>query len=358
MKMDLKGIVESANNSNAKIAVDGIQADVAGFIDTGSYALNALLSGTIYGGVAANKITGFAGEHSTGKTFFALAVARQWLMDNPEGYILYFDSEDAVTTQMLDDREIDKSRVATFPVATIEQFRHQAYSILEKYAEEPEDKSNPIFIILDSLGNLSTTKEMGDIAEGKDTRDMTRAQVIRGTFRVLTIKLGEVRVPMLLTNHTYAAIGTYVPMREMSGGSGLKYAASTVLFLSSKKERDGKDVIGTTIHCKTYKSRFTKENQMIDVSLNYTTGLNRYYGLADLAVEFGIFKKLGKRLELPDGSKMFEKKLYSGAKKYFTQEILDAIDKAAGKKFRYGSALTLDEAEAELDAELKEEAGG
>ncbi len=352
--MDLKGIVESANNHNAKIAVDGIQADVAGFIDTGSYALNALLSGTIYGGVAANKITGFAGEHSTGKTFFALAVARQWLLDNPDGYILYFDSEDAVTTQMLDEREIDKSRVATFPVATIEQFRHQAFSILEKYAEEEESKRKPIFIILDSLGNLSTSKEMATVAEGKDTRDMTRAQVIRGTFRVLTIKLGEVGVPMLLTNHTYAAIGTYVPMREMSGGSGLKYAASTVLFLSSKKERDGKDVIGTTIHCKTYKSRFTKENQMIDVSLNYVTGLNRYFGLAELAIEFGIWKKVGTRLELKDGSKIFLKKLYSDPDQYFTPEILKEIDEGVGKKFRYGSPLDLKQMDDALEEEISE----
>lgn len=349
--MDLKDIVESAKNEHASIAKDGIQADVAGFIDTGSYALNALLSGSIYGGVASNKITGFAGEHSTGKTFFALAVARQWLLDNPEGYVLYFDSEDAVTSKMLEERDIDRARVASFPIATIEEFRHQVYSVLDNYLEQKNRK--PIFIILDSLGNLSTTKEMTDIKEGKGTRDMTRAQVIRGTFRVLTIKLGEAGVPMLVTNHTYAKIGSYFPMQEISGGSGLKYAASTIVVMSGKKDREGKLVVGNIIHCKTYKSRFTKENQVIDVQLNYDTGLNRYYGLVDLAVEFGIFKKLAKRIELPDGSKMFEKKLYAEGKKYFTQEILDAIDEAAGKRFRYGSALTL----AELNAELEEETG-
>ncbi len=351
--MDLKNLVDSAKNDNASIAEDGIQADVAGFIDTGSYALNALVSGSIYGGVASNKITGFAGEHSTGKTFFALAVARQWLSDNPEGYVLYFDSEDAVTSKMLEERDIDKSRVASFPIATIEQFRHQVTCILDKYAEESADDRKPIFIILDSLGNLSTTKEMTDIAEGKGTRDMTRAQVIRGTFRVLTIKLGEVGVPMLLTNHTYAKIGSYVPTQEISGGSGLKYAASTILVLTSKKERDGKEVIGNIIHCKTYKSRFTKENQVIDVSLNYTTGLNRYYGLVALAVEHGIFKKVGTRIELPGGSKIFEKKLYANPGQYFTKKILDAIDEAAGKAFRYGSSLNLEQ----LDAELEEEVG-
>lgn len=351
--MDLKDIVESAKNENASIAEEGIQADVAGFVDTGSYALNALLSGSIYGGVASNKITGFAGEHSTGKTFFALAVARQWLSDNPKGYVLYFDSEDAVTSSMLDEREIDRSRVASFPVATIEEFRHQVFNVLDNYLDQPENKRKPIFIILDSLGNLSTEKEMTTIAEGKNTRDMTRAQVIRGTFRVLTIKLGEAGVPMLLTNHTYAKIGAYVPMQEISGGSGLKYAASTILTMSGKKDRDGKAIIGNIIHCKTYKSRFTKENQMIDVSLNYTTGLNRYYGLVELAVEFGIFKKVGTRIELPDGAKIFEKKLYADPEKYFSKEVLDAIDEETGKKFRYGSALNLDQ----LNAELEEEAG-
>ncbi len=352
--MDLKDIVESAKNENATIAKDGVQGDVAGFVDTGSYALNALLSGSIYGGVASNKITGFAGEHSTGKTFFALAVAKQWLIDNPDGYILYFDSEDAVTSKMLDERQIDRDRVAAFPVATIEDFRHQAISILDKYVEQPEKKRKPIFIILDSLGNLSTNKEMTDTAEGKHTKDMTRAGLIRATFRVLTIKLGAASVPMIVTNHVYDVIGSFFPMKEMSGGKGLKYAASTIVMLSGKKDREGTAVVGNIIHCKTFKSRFTKENQLIDVSLNYDTGLNRYYGLADLAVEFGIFKKLGNRLELPSGSKIFEKKLYSEPGKHFSQEILDAIDEAAGKKFRYGSTLSLGEADEELEDEASE----
>jgi len=352
--MDLKDIVASAKNDNASIAKDGVQGDVAGFVDTGSYALNALLSGSIYGGVASNKITGFAGEHSTGKTYFALAVAKQWLIDNPDGYILYFDSEDAVTSKMLDERQIDRERVAAFPVATIEDFRFQAISILDKYIEQPEKKRKPIFIILDSLGNLSTNKEMTDTAEGKHTKDMTRAGLIRATFRVLTIKLGAASVPMIVTNHVYDVIGSFFPMKEMSGGKGLKYAASTIVMLTGKKDREGTAVVGNIIHCKTFKSRFTKENQLIDVSLNYDTGLNRYYGLADLAVEFGIFKKLGNRLELPSGSKIFEKKLYSDPGKYFSKEILDAIDKAAGKKFCYGSALTLDQADEELEDEASE----
>ena len=118
-----------------------------------------------------------------------------------------------------------------------------------------------MFVVLDSLGMLSTEKEMTDTAEGKQTRDMTRAQVIKATFRVLTLKLGKAKIPLIITNHTYSIIGAYVPMKEMGGGSGLKYAASTIIYLSRKKDKDGTEVVGSIIHCKTHKSRLTKENK-------------------------------------------------------------------------------------------------
>ena len=117
---------------------------------------------------------------------------------------------------------------------------------------------------LDSLGMLSTSKEVDDTEQGKDTRDMTRAQVVKSIFRVLTLKLGKANVPMLVTNHTYDVVGSYVPMKEMGGGSGLKYAASTIIYLSKKKEKDGTEVIGNIIKCETKKSRFTKENVKIE----------------------------------------------------------------------------------------------
>ena len=145
---------------------------------------------------------------------------------------------------------------------------------------------------LDSLGMLSTTKEIEDTEAGKETRDMTRSQIVKATFRVLTLKLGKLGVPLILTNHTYDVIGSMFPQKEMGGGSGLKYAASQIIYLSKKKEKDGTEVIGNIIHCKTYKSRLTKENQMVDVRLSYTKGLDRYYGLLDLALETGIFKSV------------------------------------------------------------------
>jgi len=332
----LKDIIKSSGNEYAGVASEGIDgSDVTGFIDTGSYAFNALLSGTLYGGIPNNKIMALAGESATGKTYFALGMCKKFLDDNPEGMILYFDTESAVTSDMITERGLDPSRVAVFPVATVEGFRHQAISIVDTYIETKEKK--PVFVVLDSLGMLSTEKEMTDTAEGKQTRDMTRAQVIKATFRVLTLKLGKAKIPLIMTNHTYSIIGAYVPMKEMGGGSGLKYAASTIVNLTKKKDKEGTDIIGGIIKCKLYKGRFTKENKEVEVQLNYETGLNPYYGLVPIAVKYDIFKKVSTRIELPDGKTAFEKQINSNPEKYFTEDVMKRLEDAVAKEFKYGN---------------------
>ena len=334
----IKEMVASANNKYAAIVNDGIESDVAGYIDTGSHIFNALLSGSIYGGIADNKIVGIAGEQATGKTFFALSMCKKFLDDRPDAVILYFDTEQAVTSQMFLERGMDPKRVAVMPVDTIESFRHQVIQIVDKYEELPKSDQKPMMIVLDSLGMLSTKKEMEDTAAGKDTKDMTRTQLIKGTFRRLTLKLGRAGIPMVITNHTYAVIGSMFPTKEIGGGSGLKYSASTIVMLSKKKVKEGTEVIGNIIHCKLYKSRLTKENAMVDVMLDYDTGLDQYYGLVDLALKYGIFKKASTRIELPDGTKVYEKSVYKDPEKYFTPEILEQLDEAAAKEYKYGSA--------------------
>jgi RecA/RadA recombinase len=335
----LKNIIKQSGNKFASIVEEGLDgSDVTGFTDTGSMMFNALLSGSLYGGMANNKIIALAGEAATGKTYFTIGVLSRFLADNPEGVVLYFDTEQAVTSDMFKSRGVDPSRVAVFPVATIEEFRHQAITIVDSYLAEDEGKRKPMMIVLDSLGMLSTSKEISDTAEGKETRDMTRAQVIKATFRVLTLKLGKARIPMIMTNHTYSVVGSYVPTTEMGGGTGLKYAASTIVYLSKKKDKDGEgDVVGNIINCKLYKSRFTKENKSVGVKLNYDTGLDRYYGLVDLALESGVFTKTTTRITLPDGSSAFEKNIYENPEKYFTKEVLEKLEKAANKEFKYGS---------------------
>ena len=189
---------------------------------------------------------------------------------------------------------------------------------------------------LDSLGMLSTTKEVEDTADGKETRDMTRAQVLKAAFRVLTLKLGKAKVPMVVTNHTYDVVGSMFPTKEMGGGSGLKYAASSIIYLSKKKEKDGTEVIGNIVHCKNHKSRITVENKMVDVRLTYNKGLDKYYGLLDLALKYDIFKSVSTRIELPDGTKQYAKTINNDPEKFFTEDIMKQLDECADKEFRYG----------------------
>jgi len=338
----LKNIIKESKNEFASIVDEGIEgSDIKGFVDTGSYAFNALLSGSLHGGMPDNKIMALAGESATGKTYFTLGIVSQFLKDRPDGAVLYFDTEQAVTSQMFKERGVDSSRVAVFPVNTVEEFRHQAVTILDSYLALPEKDKKPMMIVLDSLGMLSTNKEMVDTAEGKTTKDMTRAQVIKATFRVLTLKLGKANVPLIMTNHTYDVVGSMFPTKEMGGGSGLKYAATTIVYLSKRKEKDSDgDVVGNVVHCKLYKGRITKENKMVDVLLKYDSGLDRYYGLVDLALKYGIFKKVSTRIELPDGKTAFEKNIRENPEKYFTDDVMKKLEQAAASEFKYGMQTT------------------
>jgi RecA/RadA recombinase len=214
----IKNLVEAIKDEDTSIVADGQgSAEFSGCIDTGSYILNAVLSGSIYGGVPNNKITAFAGESATGKTFFVLGIIKSFLDSDPEAGVMYYDTEAAVTRQMMEERGIDTKRVIVAEMDTIQRFRTHAIKTLEYYEKSGKDRP-PFMMVLDSLGLLSTTKEMEDTAEGKETRDMTKAQVIKAAFRVLTLKLAKVKVPLLVTNHVYAAVGSYVPTNEISGG--------------------------------------------------------------------------------------------------------------------------------------------
>ena len=331
----LKDVASEIGNEYASLVSDGISAgDTSGYIDTGSYIFNALCSGSIYGGVPGNKITAIAGESSTGKTFFCLGIVQHFLEYIPEAGLIYFESESAISKQMIEDRGIDSNRMMIVPVTTVQEFRLQSIKILDKYMSMKDQK--PMMFVLDSLGMLSTSKEVEDSEAGKETRDMTRAQVVKSIFRVLTLKLGKADVPLLVTNHTYDVVGAYIPTKEMGGGSGLKYAASSIIYLSKKKEKDGKDVVGNIIKCKNAKSRLTKENSTVETRLFYDRGLDRYYGLLELGEKYGIFKRKGNRVIVGESS-VYPSAILKDPEQYFTSEIMQKLDEAAAKEFRYGN---------------------
>ena len=329
-----KDIIKEIGDDYTKLASD--VDDTERYVDTGSYIFNALVSGSIYGGISGDKITAIAGETSTGKTFFSLAVVKNFLEKHPDGGVMYFDTESAIKKGMLVERGIDLERFGHVQVVTIEQFRNRALKIVDKYLGLDEKDRKPMMFVLDSLGMLSTEKEIKDVLEDKQTRDMTKSQLVKGAFRMLTLKLGQANVPLIVTNHTYDVIGAYVPTKEMGGGSGLKYAASTIIYLSKAKEKDGTEVIGNVITAKTVKSRLSKENKAVKIRLYYDErGLDKYYGLLDLAEKYDVVKRVGNRYEIK-GKKVYAKEIYSNPEKYFDDEIMQALDEVSKKEFSYG----------------------
>ena len=350
----LSNLVKELDDENTSIASDGkSSAEFSGTIDTGSYILNAVLSGSLKGGVPNNKITAFAGETGTGKTFFVLGIVAQYLKDHPEGGVIYFDTESAVSNEMMQTRGIDINRLIKSEPDTIQKFRHTALQILEKYIEQELDERRPMMMVLDSLGQLSSTKEIEDTAKGDETRDMSKAQVLKATFRVLNLKLAKANVPLLVTNHVYDVVGSYFPQKEMSGGTGLKYSASLIADLKKKPERIDKEIIGNIIKVKMRKSRISRENREVECLLTYDHGLDRHYGLVELGIKGELFKKVSNRIEFPNGTKQFAKTVYENPTEYFTEDVIDKLELIAQQEFQYG--IYDEDDEVEIEEEEKPE---
>lgn len=338
----LDDYIKLIDNPYADLAENGTIADISGYVDTGSYALNALFSGDIYLGMPQNHVNCFAGEQTTGKTYFCLDIARNFLKGNENAVVVIFDTESAIKKKMLLERGMPLNRVMIAPVETIQEFKTQALKIIKKHIANDDPNKPKLMVILDSLGMLSTTKEMADSESGNQVKDMTKAAEIKAAFRTLTLPASKADIPIIITNHVYALVGSYVPMKEMGGGSGLKYAANNIIFLSKKKEKDGDEVVGNVIHCKGVKLRDTRQDKEVDVLLRYDSGLDRYYGLLDIAIKHNIFKKVEKRIQLPNGTTEFESRINKNPEKYFTKDVLDLINAACKKEFLYGSATADD----------------
>lgn len=339
----LNEVLKEIDNEYASVAGNGITGGNVQFLNTGCYALNALLSGSIYGGLPSNKITAIAGEESVGKSFVGMNIIKQLLDDDPKSIVVFFESESAITEQFLDCRGIDKERVIFVPVSTVEQFRTQSTKILELYKKKKE--GHKLFFMLDSLGMLSTNKEIKDIKES-DTgpKDMTRPGLVRGAFRVLTLECGALNVPLLLTNHTYTSVGSFISQQEMAGGGGLKYAASSIIYLRKRKYKDTKKTLGNEIVASLKKGRFAKENSEVVLLLSYENGLDSYYGLQFIGMESGYIKASSTKssptttYEFPNGNKGNWKEISKSPEQYFDEECMKMLESSVAKYFKYGSS--------------------
>lgn len=367
-----KTLMKAMSNPYVSIASEGKSSGSAStYVGTGSYALNAVISGSLFGGIPSNKITMFAGDPSTGKTFFALSIAKHFLDSDPEALVFYFETEAAISDKMLRERGIDTGRVIVPEIETAEQFRNNAVQLIEEYEKVDKSKRQKVLFVLDSLGMLSTEKESGDAKENKNTRDMTRAQVLKSTFRTLTLRLARADIPLIVVNHVYASMDQYSP-KVVGGGSGSQYAASTIIQLSKAKavgaDTGGasadKSRTGSIISCTATKSRLTIEMTKVKTLLHYRTGLDPYFGLFDMAKDAGMIIKEGKRwLDTTTGELKWGKDIVNPKKAHetFTQEFLEQLDVWVQANFKYGELDPLDDdvvAVDEVEVEDEDEDGG
>ena len=356
--IDINSLLKATGNEYATVVgKKGVYTD-AQFppYDTGSMTLNCLLGGQTDSGMPSNKITALAGEQGVGKTYFALSIAKEFLDMHPEGIFVYADTEGATTKEMLAERVGHLDRIIVLPVATVQAISTQLSNLLTWWEKQrKKDPDGKMLVVLDSLGNLSTTKEVTDIEKGNETKDMTRAQLLKGTFRALTLKFALNQVPLLFTNHTYQGMGMFAS-KTMSGGGGPLFNASQIIFLTKSQIKEGSGMaatkVGNVINMTNFKGRGTKEGAKAKTRLFFDTGLDRYYGLLDIAKDAGIWEVSGGQCII-DGEKRSKDEIENNPEKYFTPEIMIKVNEACARKFMYGQAddETFDEETAD-DVEL------
>lgn len=259
------------------------------WIGTGNYLLNAQISGSMFKGIPNCRALIFAGESGTGKTFLTLNTVRE---AQKMGYhVIYGDSEAAVDEDLFIKFGIDPKTVRYQPFKSVLHVRHFVANLCKTLKEKQKAgfELPKIMLIIDSLGNLATEKEINDAMSGSDKRDMTKQQNLRSLFRVITGDLAELKIPLIMTNHTYAAIGSYVPMQIVSGGGGAIYNASIILTLTKAGMKEGTDEekksaqstnskMGIIVTSKTAKNRFARPIP-IKFHISFYKGMNPYVGL-------------------------------------------------------------------------------
>ena len=249
------------------------------FIPTGNFHLNACLTGSLFGGFPNNRAVALAGPSGTGKTFLVLNAIKQ---AQDLGYsIIFYDSENAVDKELVEKFNIDTSRFRYEPCNTVQEFRKSVTAVTDNLIEMKNKgfELPKVMIILDSAGNLATQKEIDDAKSGSDKADMTRAKLLKSTFRILMTKLGICQIPFLFTNHTYQTQDLF-SKTVGGGGTGPEYAASIILFLGKAKLKEGAEQTGIVVTAKPNKNRFAKPLP-IKFHISFNKGMNPYVGLEE-----------------------------------------------------------------------------
>ena len=246
--------------------------------------VNVALSGSVNGGVTPG-LTVLAGPSKHFKTSFALLMAGAYLNAKPDAVMLFYDSEFGSPQSYFEQFGIDTSRVLHTPIANVEELKFDMINQLEEI-----DREDDVIIVIDSIGNLASKKELEDALNEKGVADMSRAKALKGLFRMSTPYLAMKNIPMLAINHTYKEIGLF-PKDIVSGGTGIYYSADNIWIIGRRQEKQGTEVVGYDFVINVEKSRYVKEKSKIPIGVSWEGGVQKYSGLLDVALVGGYVVK-------------------------------------------------------------------
>jgi recombination protein RecA len=348
-------------NGDAAILSENPLSIVDQWVDTGSYALNAIISGSLYGGIPMGRITGLAGPSQCGKT---LMMNNIFANAQKAGMVpVIWDTEAAEDPVSAAGCGCDPTNMKYYPVETVEECRNQIVTFLDNVIKKPELRGK--FIIgIDSLGNLASTKEIADALAGKSAVDMgLRAKSLKSMMRTLTYRAAKANIPIVFSNHIYDDPSSLFPslVKNQSGGKGSVYLSSILVQMSTKSDKivDNKDedsiaiahkVSGTHITAMTVKNRFLPPYLKTDLHVNFKSGLSKYAGLLDIATGYGVIAQNGATYALADGTKLGYFKNWGSDTKLWEEKILPDLEEVINKEFKYGGGTVADEFVDQLSA--------
>lgn len=246
--------------------------------------VNVALSGRLDGGLTPG-LTMWAGPSKHFKTAFSLLMAKSYMDKYPDAVLLFYDSEFGTPVKYFETFQIDMERVLHTPLTDIEQLK---FDIMQQLQEV--NRGDKLIIVLDSIGNLASKKEVEDALEGKSVADMSRAKQVKSLFRMVTPHLNLKDIPMVVVNHTYKEIGMF-PKDIVGGGTGSYYSADNIYILGRQQEKDGTEIVGYNFIINVEKSRYVKEKAKIPIAVSFEGGIQKYSGLVDIAIEGGFISK-------------------------------------------------------------------
>ena len=340
-----------SQNPHAALLSENTLSTVREWIDTGSMALNAIISGSLYGGIPMGRITGMVGPQACGKTYIInkiMANAQKKGM-----HIVYFDTENALDPDTAKNLGCDPTKIKHCPIEIVEDCRNQIVKFLSIVVDS--GLQGKVMIAIDSLGNLMSAREAKIIEDNKDSADMgARAQSLKSMLKAVTHAAAKANCPVVFSNHVYDNPASLYPtlIKSQSGGSGPLYMSSVLVQMSTKQERTGtpsstanrnatedstpmtKDVNGLTLRALTTKNRFIPPFLSCETYLNFRSGLSKYSGLLEMAEGYGVVTKDGHRYVVGDHKLGFYKDFKDDPEAW--NKILPPLEEALQTNLKYG----------------------